>query len=51
MLEFSIRNKHTGEEEIIFGYSLAGALRAANLSADDWVCWHIFGDFEEKSVW
>ena len=51
MFEYSIRSKYTGEHDIIFGYSLAGALRDAGLSDEEWECYHVYDDFEEERVW
>lgn len=51
MFEYSIKSKYTGEHDIIFGYSLAGALRAAGLSAEEWECYHVYDGFEERRAW
>ena len=51
MFEYSIRSKYTGEYDIIFGYSLVGALHAAGLSVDEWECYHVYDNFEERRVW
>ena len=51
MFEYSIRSKYTGEHDIIFGYSLAGALRDAGLSDEEWECYHVYDSFEEERVW
>ena len=48
MFEYSIRSKYTGEHDIIFGYSLAGALRTAGLSAEEWECYRVDDVFEEE---
>ena len=51
MFEYSIRSKYTGEHDIIFGYSLTGALRDAGLSDEEWECYHVYDSFEEERVW
>lgn len=39
MYEYEIRNIHTNEETIIFGYSFADACRRSKLNPSDWECW------------
>ena len=51
MFEYSIRSKYTGEYDIIFGYSFAGALRNEGLSDDEWECYRVDEVFEEERVW
>ena len=51
MFEYSIRSKYTGEDDIIFGYSLAGALHDEGLSDDEWECYRVDEVFEEERVW
>ena len=36
MYEFTILNKHTNEENIIFGHSIKGAFEKHNLNRADW---------------
>lgn len=36
MFEFGIRNIHTGEEDIMFGYNIADAYRRAKLDTNEW---------------
>ena len=51
MFEYSIRSKYTGEHDIIYGYSLAGALRNESLSEDEWECYRVDEVFDEERVW
>lgn len=37
MIEFGIRNIHTEEENIIFGYNVADAYERSGLNANEWV--------------
>ena len=37
MWDFLIRNKQTGEIQIIFGYSYSNALARENYNKEDWV--------------
>lgn len=36
MIEFGIKNIHTKEENIIFGYNVADAYRRAGLDMNEW---------------
>lgn len=36
MIEFGIKNIHTEEENIIFGYNVADAYRRAGLNMNEW---------------
>ena len=52
MFEYSIRSKYTGEHDIIYGYSFAGALRNEGLSDEEWECYRVDDVFEEEEgVW
>ena len=37
MYEYTIRNKKTNQQEVIFGHSYAGAFKKWGLNPDEWI--------------